>query len=255
MGQKVNPHGLRVGVISAWDSKWYANKRDFSKNLLEDHKIREYLKKSYYDAAISRITIERAADTVLIDVYCGRPGVAIGKMNRQNKKAKEAPVAEASATEAAAPEKEKSAAPARGIDDINKNLKKIIGAGKTFNVNIHEVKNVDLDAQLVAENIAAQLEKRTPFRRAMKFAMGRSIRAGAKGVKTMVSGRLDGAEIARSEHYHEGSIPLQTLRAEIDYGFAEAHTTYGIIGVKTWIYKGEVLQAKGEVPRKKGGND
>jgi small subunit ribosomal protein S3 len=239
MGQKVNPHGLRVGIIETWSSKWYADKKNTAKFLLEDHQIREYLKKFYYDAGISKIYIERAADTVTINVHCARPGVAIGK----NKKAEEAAAVDAKPV--------KGAPKARGIDDINKNIAKIVGKDIKFNVNIHEVKNADLDAQVVAENIAAALEKRTPFRRAMKFALGRTMRAGAKGVKTMVSGRLDGAEIARSENYHEGSIPLQTLRAEIDYGTAEAKTTYGIIGVKTWIYKGEVFDRKA----KQGGND
>ena len=233
MGHKVNPHGLRVGVIAPWSSKWFANKKDFGKFLKEDNEIRNFLKKNYYDAAISKICIDRAADTIKIDIYCGRVGVAVGKM--QKKDATEQP-----------------ANNGKGIDDINRAIRKIIGEGRTFNVNIHEVKNVDLDSQLVAEGIAAQLEKRTPFRRAMKFAMGRTMRAGAKGIKTMVSGRLDGAEIARSECYHEGSIPLQTIRADIDYGFAEAHTTYGIIGVKVWIYKGEVFAQKAA---KKGGND
>ncbi|MFA5449524.1 MAG: 30S ribosomal protein S3 [Clostridia bacterium] len=237
MGQKVNPHGLRVGIIESWNSKWYASKKDAGKFIIEDYKIRTYLKKSYYDAAISKILINRAADTVTIDVYCGRPGVAIGKLQRAVKKGEEPK------SEVPADDKK------RGIDAINKEIAKIVGSKKTFNVNIHEVKNPDLDSQLVAESIAAALEKRTPFRRAMRFAMGRTIRAGAKGIKTMVSGRLDGAEIARSEHYHEGSIPLHTLRAEIDYGFAEARTTYGIIGVKVWIYKGEVFQ------RAKGGNN
>ena len=228
MGQKVNPHGLRVGIIESWSSKWYADKKNMAKFLYEDHEIREYLKKFYYDAGISKILIERAADTVTIDIYCVRPGVAIGKTKKAD-----------DATDAA-----KTTKTARGIDDINKNIAKLVGKDKKFNVNIHEVKNPDLDAQNVAESIALALEKRTPFRRAMKFALGRTMRAGAKGVKTMVSGRLDGAEIARSENYHEGSIPLQTLRAEIDYGFAEAKTTYGIIGVKTWIYKGEVFGRK-----------
>ena len=231
MGQKVNPHGLRVGINSPWNSVWYAGKKDFGKCIKEDNEIRKYLKKNYYDAAISNINIERAASNIKIDIYCGRVGVAVGKMG----KGKEA----APAAEEAAGAKKK------GIDAINAAIRKIVGPDKTFNVNVHEVKSMDLNAQLVAESIATQLEKRTPFRRAMKFAMGRAMRAGAKGIKTLVSGRLDGAEIARSESYHEGSIPLQTLRADIDYGFAEAHTTYGIIGVKTWIYKGEVFKVKG----------
>ncbi|MFA6766383.1 MAG: 30S ribosomal protein S3, partial [Clostridia bacterium] len=217
-GQKVNPHGLRIGIIKGWDSQWYADKKDFGKNIKEDHEIRTMLKKKYYAAAISKITIERASNSVTVNMYCGRPGVAIGKQ-------------------------------AAGIPLIKKDIEKI-SKGKTINVNIHEVKKVDLDAQLVAESIAAQLEKRVQFRRAMKQAMQRSIRSGAKGIKTMVSGRLDGAEIARSEFYHEGSIPLQTLRANIDYGFAEAETTYGILGVKVWIYKGEIFTKAG-----KGGND
>lgn len=239
MGQKVNPHGLRVGIIEGWNTKWYAGKKDFGKYLLEDYKIREYIKKNYYDAAISKITIERAADTIKINIYCGRPGVAIGKLNRAARADGKIEATQAALPTAGTDDKK------RGIEVINKEIAKIVGSNKIFNVNIHEVKNVDLDAQLVAENIAAALEKRTAFRRAMKFAMGRTMRAGAKGIKTMVSGRLDGAEIARSESYHEGSIPLQTLRAEIDYGVATAHTTYGTIGVKTWIYKGEVFSAKG----------
>lgn len=242
MGQKVNPHGLRVGIIDAWNTKWYAGKKDFGKFILEDHKIRTYIKNHYYDAAISKITIDRAADTVKIDVFCGRPGVAIGKLNRASKG--RADETKTEATQAAVPATAEEGKK-RGIEEINKEIAKIVGAGKSFNVNIHEVKNVDLDAQLVSESIAASLEKRTPFRRAMKFAMGRTMRAGAKGIKTMVSGRLDGAEIARSENYHEGSIPLQTLRADIDYGYAIARTTYGTIGVKVWIYKGEVFKAKG----------
>ena len=230
MGQKVNPHGLRVGINAPWSSTWFANKKDFGKNLKEDNEIRKYLKKNYYDAAISNINIERAASNIKIDIYCGRVGVAVGKMGKGKD---------------AAPAPEEAGAKKKGIDAINAAIRKIVGPDKTFNVNVHEVKSMDLNAQLVAESIATQLEKRTPFRRAMKFAMGRAMRAGAKGIKTMVSGRLDGAEIARSESYHEGSIPLQTLRADIDYGFAEAHTTYGIIGVKTWIYKGEVFKVKG----------
>ncbi len=228
MGQKVNPHGLRVGIIAPWSSTWYANKKDFGKNLKEDDQIRKYIKTNYYDAAISKIVIERAANTVKIDIYCGRVGVAVGKMSK-----KDATV-------------EETGAKKKGIEEINAAVRKIVGNDKTFSVNVHEVKNVDMDAQIVAESIAAALEKRTPFRRAMKFAMGRAMRAGAKGIKTMVSGRLDGAEIARSESYHEGSIPLQTLRADIDYGFARANTTYGVIGVKTWIYNGEVFKKGGK---------
>ncbi len=242
MGQKINPTGLRVGVIYPFGSTWYAGKKDFGKYLKEDYDIREYIKKNYYDAAISEIKIERAADNIKIDVYCGRVGVAVGKKlhaaKSQTGDNKQAVAAESSNT------KEK------GIDDINKAIRKIVGPNRNFNVNIHEIKNTDLDAQLVAENIAAALERRTPYRRALKGNMGRTLRAGAKGIKAMVSGRLDGNEIARSESYHEGSIPLQTIRADIDYGFAEAHTTYGVLGVKVWIYKGEIF-GKG----RKGGNN
>ena len=214
MGQKVNPHGLRVGVINPWDTQWYADKKTFGANLAEDDKIRKTLKKAYYNAAVSKITIERAANTITVNLFCGRPGVAIGKE-------------------------------ASGIAEIKKTVEKI-AVGKVVNINVLEVKKVDIDAQLAAESIAQSLEKRIQFRRAMKQVMGRAMKSGAKGIKTMVSGRLDGAEIARSEHYSEGSIPLQTLRANIDYGFAEAHTTYGVIGVKVWIYKGEVFAKQGK---------
>ena len=212
MGQKVNPHGLRVGVIKGWDTQWYANKKDFSKNLLEDYKIRTFLKKKYYQNAISKITIDRAANKVIVNIFTGRPGTIIGKAGA-------------------------------GVEVIKGEVQKFC-SGRNVNINIMEVKRPDVDAQLVAESIAAQLEKRASFRRSMKQAMSRSMKAGAKGIKTMVSGRLDGAEIARSEHYHEGSIPLQTLRADVDYCFAEAHTTFGVIGVKCWIYKGEILGGK-----------
>ena len=212
MVQKVNPHGLRVGVIKGWDTQWYANKKDFSKNLLEDYKIRTFLKKKYYQNAISKITIDRAANKVIVNIFTGRPGTIIGKAGA-------------------------------GVEVIKGEVQKFC-SGRNVNINIMEVKRPDVDAQLVAESIAAQLEKRASFRRSMKQAMSRSMKAGAKGIKTMVSGRLDGAEIARSEHYHEGSIPLQTLRADVDYGFAEAHTTFGVIGVKCWIYKGEILGGK-----------
>ncbi len=209
MGQKVNPHGLRVGIIKDWDTQWYADKQDFSKFLKEDNVIRTFLKEKYYRAAISRITIERAANRTVVTVFTGRPGVLIGQKGSE-------------------------------IEVIKKELNKLTG-GKAIVINVTEIRKPDQDAQLVAESVAEQLEKRMSFRRAMKQAIGRSMRSGAKGVKMMVSGRLDGAEIARSEQYHEGSIPLQTLRANIDYGFAEAHTTFGTIGVKCWIYKGEVL--------------
>lgn len=210
MGQKVNPHGLRVGVIKGWDTQWYADKKDFGKNLKEDYEIRKFIKNKYYAAAISKILIERAAGKIVVTIYTGRPGVLIGKAGSE-------------------------------IEVIKKDLTKLT-KGKPVIINVTEVRKVDADAQLVAESVAAQLEKRMSFRRAMKQAIGRTMRAGVKGVKMQVSGRLDGREIAGTEHYHEGSIPLQTLRADIDYGFAEAHTTFGMIGVKCWIYKGEVLK-------------
>ncbi len=210
MGQKVNPHGLRVGIIKSWDTQWYADKKEFSVFLKEDNVIRTFLKKKYYAAAISRILIERAAGKIVVTIQTGRPGVLIGKQGAE-------------------------------IDVIKKDLARLTG-GKQVIINVTEVRKIDADAQLVAESVAAQLEKRIAFRRAIKQAIGRTMRAGVKGVKMQVSGRLDGREIAGCEHYHEGSIPLQTLRADIDYGFAEAHTTFGMIGVKCWIYKGEVLK-------------
>ena len=217
MGQKVNPHGLRVGVIKDWDSRWYAKNELVGDLLVEDKKIRDYLKKTLYSAGIPKIEIERDSAKVRIYLHCSRPGVVIGKGGEEIKK-------------------------------IEAQLVKMIG--KPVDLKIVEVKNADMDAQLVAENIAQQLEKRIGFRRAMKNAMGRAMRAGARGIKTCVSGRLGGAEIARTEHYHDGTIPLQTLRADIDYGFAEAATTYGRIGVKVWTYKGEVLtQALRTTPR------
>ena len=211
MGQKVNPHGLRVGVIKDWDSKWYAEK-DFADNLVEDHEIRTFLKKRLYSAGISKIEIERASDRVKIIVYTAKPGVVIGKGGAEIEKVK--------------------AELAQFTD------KKLI-------VDIKEVKRPDKDAQLVAENIAQQLENRISFRRAMKSCMSRTMKSGALGVKTSVSGRLGGADMARTEFYSEGTIPLQTLRADIDYGFAEADTTYGKVGVKAWVYNGEVLPTKG----------
>lgn len=209
MGQKVNPHGLRVGVIKDWDSQWFVDKKDVAFNIKEDNEIRAIIKKKYYQAAISKIAIEKAATKVTITIYTARPGVLIGKQGSE-------------------------------IEVIKKLVSKVC-KDKQISLNISEVKKPDADAQLVAEGIAAQLEKRVSFRRAMKQAIGRSMRSGIKGVKVSISGRLDGAEIARSEHYHEGSIPLQTLRADIEYGFAEAHTTFGVIGIKCWIYKGEVI--------------
>ena len=208
MGQKVNPHGLRVGVIKDWDSRWYARNEKVGDLLVEDKKIRDYLKKTLYSAGIPKIEIERDNAKVRVYLHCARPGVVIGK----------------------------------GGEEINKIQASLTAmVGKPVDLKIIEVRNADMDAQLVAENIAQQLEKRIGFRRAMKNAMGRAMRAGARGIKTCCSGRLGGAEIARTEHYHDGTIPLQTLRADIDYGFAEAATTYGRIGVKGWIYKGEVL--------------
>ncbi len=209
MGQKVNPHGLRVGVIKKWDTQWFADKKDFSVNIKEDYEIRKFIETKHADCGISKITIERAANRVTVGIVAGRPGLLIGKGGE-------------------------------GIVVLKKELEKLI-PGKTVAVNVTEVKKIDADAQLVAEGIAAQLEKRVGFRRAMKQSIQRAMRAGAKGIKVMVSGRLDGAEIARCESYHEGSIPLQTLRANIEYGFYEAHTTFGVIGVKVWVYTGEVL--------------
>ena len=211
MGQKVNPHGLRVGVIKDWDSKWYAEK-DFAANLAEDHQIRVYLKKRLYSAGISKIEIERASDRVKVAIYTAKPGMVIGKGGAEIEKLK---------------------------NDLTKKL------GRRVIVDIKEVKRPDRDAQLVAENIALQLENRISFRRAMKSTMQRTMRAGAKGIKTTVASRLGGADMARKETYSEGTIPLQTLRADIDYGFAEADTQYGKVGVKAWIYNGEVLPAKG----------
>jgi len=210
MGQKVNPHGARVGVILDWSTKWYAGKKDFSNNLVEDYNLRKMLKdkKELENAGISRIDIQRTASTVKVTVYTAKPGVVIGKAGA-------------------------------GVEALKKEIEAF--TGKQVNLDIIEIKNPDTDAQLVAENIAQQLEKRASFRRAMKQTIGRAMKAGAKGIKTSVSGRLGGADIARSEGYHEGSIPLQTLRANIDYGFAEAKTTYGRIGIKVWIYKGQVL--------------
>ena len=208
MGQKINPHGLRVGVIKGWDSRWFAKDGCVGDLLVEDYKIREYLKKKLYQAGVPSIEIERKGDKVHLFIHCARPGMIVGKAGADIEKLQ----AETSAF-----------------------------VGKPVVISIVEVRNPDLNAQLIAENIASQLEKRVSFRRAMKQVMGRAMKLGAKGIKTSVSGRLGGAEIARSEHYHEGTIPLQTLRADIDYGFAEAHTTYGRIGVKVWLYNGEVL--------------
>ena len=211
MGQKVNPNGLRVGIIKDWSSHWFVDKKDFASNIKEDNEIRAYLKKKYYQAAISKIVIEKAANKIVISIFTARPGVLIGKQGAE-------------------------------IEVIKKSVSKLC-SGKIISVNISEVKKPDADAQLVAESIAAQIEKRVSFRRAMKQAISRSMRSGIKGIKVSIAGRLDGAEIARTEHAHEGSIPLQTLRADIEYGIAEAHTTFGVIGIKCWIYKSEIIDA------------
>jgi small subunit ribosomal protein S3 len=222
MGQKVNPIGARVGVIKDWSTHWYANKKDFANFLIEDHQLRKYLKARLMPAGISRIDIERAASKIRIIIYTAKPGIVIGRGGT-------------------------------GIEQLKADIEKKIG--KTVSLDINEIRNPDLDAVLVAENVAQQLERRVAFRRAMKQSIGRSMRAGAKGIKMQVAGRLGGAEIARSETYHEGSIPLQTLRADIDYGTAEANTTYGNIGVKVWIYKGQVLPSAKKTPKQsEGGN-
>ncbi|HBG76028.1 MAG TPA: 30S ribosomal protein S3 [Clostridiales bacterium] len=220
MGQKVNPHGLRVGIIKDWDARWYASRKDFADNLIEDVQLRNMLKKKLFHAGISKIEIERAANRVKVNIFTAKPGIVIGRGGT-------------------------------GVDALKKEIEKF--TKKTTILNIVEVKYPDLDAQLVAENIAAQLERRISFRRAMKQTMQRTMKAGAKGIKAMVSGRLGGTDIARKEGYHEGTIPLQTLRADIDYGFAEAKTTYGGIGVKVWIYKGEVLPKAKNRPVAEGG--
>lgn len=216
MGQKVNPHGLRVGVIKDWDSRWFANKSTFGDTLVEDYNVRNYIKKNLYAAGVPRIEIERFADKVKIHIHCAKPGIVIGRGGAEIEKLRVA---------------------------LEAMMKKSVA------INIIEVKQPDLSAQLVAESIAQQLENRVSFRRAMKQSIGRTMKLGARGIKTRVSGRLGGAEIARSETYHEGTIPLQTIRADIDYGTCEAHTTYGRLGVKVWIYRGEVL--KGEIPQNK----
>lgn len=221
MGQKVNPVGFRIGVIRDWESKWYAGNKDFGNLLMEDVKIREFLKKKLKDAAVSKIEIERAANRVNVTIHTAKPGIVIGKGGAE-------------------------------VEVLRGQLTKISG-DKKVHINISEIKNPEMDAILVAESIAQQLERRVSFRRAMKQAMQRTQRAGAKGIKTAVSGRLGGAEIARQEGYSEGTVPLHTLRADIDYGTAEAHTTYGRIGVKVWIYRGEVLPAKKRAAEE-GGN-
>ncbi len=208
MGQKVNPHGLRVGIIKDWDTRWYANKKDFGDLLVEDNNIRKFVKKKLFLSGVSKIEIERAANKVKIDVHTAKPGMVIGKGGQ-------------------------------GVEELRKDVEKL--TGRSVAVNVVEVKNPDIDGQLVAENIAFQLERRISFRRAMKQAMQRAMKAGAKGIKVSTSGRVGGAEMARTEGYSQGSVPLQTLRADIDYGFAEADTTYGKLGVKVWINKGEII--------------
>ena len=211
MGQKVNPHGLRVGIIKDWDSKWYADKKTFNEYLVEDFKIREYIKEKLYISGVSKIEIERAANKIKVTVFTAKPGMVIGRGGA-------------------------------GVEELRVAVEKM--TKKSVVVNVEEIKVPELDAQLVAENIASQLERRVTFRRAMKQAIQRTMRSGAKGIKTAVAGRLGGADMARTEGYSEGTIPLQTLRADIDYGFAEANTTYGKLGVKVWLYKGEVLPTK-----------
>ena len=219
MGQKVNPHGARVGVIFDWSPRWYAGKKDFANNLIEDYKLREMLKEKYYTTGISRIDIERTAQTITVNIFTAKPGMIIGRGGA-------------------------------GIEALKKDVTEFLG--RPAHINVMEIKQPDGDAQLVAENIAQQLEKRISFRRALKQAQQRAMKInGVKGVKTNVNGRLGGADIARSEHYHDGSIPLQTLRANIDYGFAEAKTTYGRLGVKVWIYKGQILPKAKKAPAAK----
>lgn len=220
MGQKVNPHGLRVGVIKDWDSRWFAKDKDFGSLLVEDYNLRKVLKKQLAAAGVPKIEIERDAAKVRLHIHCAKPGMVIGKGGSE-------------------------------IEKLRVQCEKILS--KPVAINIVEIKNPDLNAQLIAESIAQQLERRISFRRAMKQSIGRAMRFGAKGIKTQVSGRLGGAEIARTEQYHEGTIPLQTLRADIDYGFAEANTTYGKIGVKIWLYRGEVL-GDAKKTKKEGGN-
>ena len=221
MGQKVNPHGLRVGVIKDWDSRWYARKDVFGDTLVEDYNLRKVLKKQLAAAGVPKIEIERDASKVRIHIHCAKPGMVIGQKGSE-------------------------------IEKLRTQCEAMLK--KPVVINVVEVRQPDLNAQLVAENIAQQLEKRVSFRRAMKLCIGRSMKLGAKGIKTQVSGRLGGAEIARTEQYHDGTIPLQTLRADIDYGFAEAATTYGRIGVKVWLYRGEVLRQANKQPRREGGN-
>ena len=226
MGQKVTPHGLRVGIIKDWDSRWFADKKSFGDSLVEDYNLRVFLKNKLFQAGVARIEIEKFANKIRISIHAGKPGIVIGKGGSE-------------------------------IEKLKKELEKM--TGKTIILNVIEVKVPELSAQLVAENIASQLERRISFRKAMKQSMGRTMKLGAKGIKTCVAGRVGGAEIARTEQYHEGTIPLQTLRADIDYGFTEANTTYGKLGVKVWIYKGEILpesknaRKSQEAPRRREG--
>lgn len=221
MGQKVNPHGLRVGIIKDWDSRWYADKKNFADYLVEDNKIRTHIKKKLFLSGISKTEIERSANRIKLNVFTAKPGMVIGKGGS-------------------------------GVEQLRNDIEKL--TGKKVVVNVEEIKRPEANAQLAAENIAAQLERRVSFRRAMKQIIQKGMRAGVKGIKTAVAGRLGGADMARTEWYTEGTIPLQTLRADIDYGFAEADTTYGKIGVKVWIYKGEVLPTKGERIKIEGSN-
>ena len=221
MGQKINPTGLRIGVIKGWESRWFAKKGEFGDLLVEDNKIREFLLETLAPAGVPKVEIERDPKRVRINIFCAKPGIVIGRGGAE-------------------------------IEKLKETVKKMLGSDKDVFINITEIKQPDLNAQLVAESIAAQLEKRVSFRRALKQSIGRTMKAGAKGIKAQVSGRLGGAEIARSEQYHEGTIPLQTIRADIDYGFAEAKTTYGRIGVKIWIYKGEVLHESRKTKREGG---
>ncbi len=220
MGQKINPTGLRIGVIKDWESRWYADKGSFGETLVEDYNLREYLLKTLAPAGVPKVEIERDAKRVRINIHCAKPGMVIGRGGSE-------------------------------IEKLKKICEKKLSGDKEVFINIVEIKQPDLNAQLVAENIAVQLEKRVSYRRALKQSISRTMKLGAKGIKTQVSGRIGGAEIARTERYHEGTIPLQTIRADIDYGFAEAHTTYGIIGVKVWLYKGEVLRDTRK-PRREG---
>ncbi len=222
MGQKVNPTGLRIGVIKNWESRWYADKKNFGDTLISDNKLRTYLLKTLAPAGVPKVEIERDSKRVRINIHCAKPGMVIGKGGAE-------------------------------IEKLKATCKKMLGGDKDVYINIVEIKQPDLNAQLVAESIASQLERRISFRRALKQSISRTMKLGAKGIKTQVSGRLGGAEIARTEHYHEGTIPLQTIRADIDYGFAEAKTTYGRIGVKVWIYKGEVLHDTRRTSRREGG--